>query len=589
MRLSRLFLLTTTLLLSLVTLMLARSVMADRQTLHAAEAGLVAMQRAYLAMKVAEKASAERGPTIPVLNDREPPDPARRQRLQEFRATTDRAFAEALAALDGAADAPSLRAQAELTRGREELGRARIEVDRVAALPLSERSAPGRRLTRAPIDQMFAVIDTVLGGVTTLSASAEAVYPELAMPLVGARYAAELREYAGRLGSQFTAPLASQAPLGPEERREIPQLVGRIEQLRKLITVQASVSGASPATHSAIDAMQARYFGEDLPFIHALTELGQPAGPAFSGYGMDSAAFVARYVPPMKSIVELRDSLFAGAREAATQRVQATEARMWTNAGLGLAILCIEVGVFLLIRHRVLVPVLRNTRAMVGIMQGRVEPSDNVPPGLRRDEIGDMERAVAALRDATLRGRALEAEREQLIERLREAGDTDFLTGLPNRRAFSERAAALLIQARRHDWPLALVVFDLDHFKLVNDQHGHPVGDRALRHVAELCRQQVRGDELLARHGGEEFVILAPDCSPEAAAQLAERLRLALQDAALPSDGGQTLRLSASFGVACALARSLGELDGLFREADRALYAAKAAGRNRVQLAPEMA
>ncbi|WP_373743484.1 GGDEF domain-containing protein, partial [Achromobacter insuavis] len=189
---------------------------------------------------------------------------------------------------------------------------------------------------------------------------------------------------------------------------------------------------------------------------------------------------------------------------------------------------------------------------------------------------------VAALRDAMLRSRALELGRERLIEQLRVASDTDFLTGLPNRRAFVERAAGLLAQARRHGWAVALVVFDLDHFKHVNDLHGHPVGDAVLRATAELARSEVRDGELLARHGGEEFVILAADCRPDEAVRLAERLRAKLAGTTITPPDGPTLQLTASFGIACAEPRNLIDLDGLFREADRALYAAKAEGRNRV-------
>ncbi|MFG6486351.1 diguanylate cyclase [Roseateles sp. BYS78W] len=578
MRLTRLFLLTTGLLLSLVTALLLHSSWADWRHVDASELGLAAMQRAYLAMKVAETASAERGPAIPVLNDTEPPDPAKRARLTDFRHATDTALDQALAAVAGLADPASVSARAQLEQARTELARARVEVDRVAALPHAERSAPGRRLTRAPIDQMFAVIDTVLGAVTTQSAAAEAVYPELAMPLVGARYAAELREYAGRLGSQFTTPLATQLPLERGDEREIAVLTGRIEQLRKLISLQARVSRASAPLQAAIATMEARYFGVGLPLVRELTERGQSGQP----YGLDSAAFVGRYVPPMKSIVELRDTLFAAARDDATARVAAVRRDMAINATLGLAVLCIELTVFLLIRHRVLLPLLRGTRGMNAIMDGRDLPSDHLPPVTREDEIGDMQRAVAALRDATLRRRALEAEREQLIGQLRVASDTDFLTGLPNRRAFAEQAARLLAQGRRHGWPLALLVFDLDHFKRINDQHGHPAGDAVLRAVAELARCQVRQGELLARYGGEEFIILAIDCRPAEAALLAERLREALADNPVVLPGDVRLQVTASFGLACTEARALLDLDSLYREADRALYRAKAEGRNRV-------
>ena len=579
MRLTRLFLLTTGLLLSLVSALLLRSIWADWRQVDAAELGLAAMQRAYLGMKVAEKASAERGPAIPVLNDTQPADPAKRARLQEFRRITDAAFDEALDALAHSTEPASLSARAQLAQARQQLDRARAEVDRVAALPHALRSAPGQRLTRAPIDLMFAVIDTVLAGVTTQSAAAEAVYPELAMPLVSARYAAELREYAGRLGSQFTTPLATGLPLGREEQREIPLLTGRIEQLRQLISLQARASRAEAPLQAAIAKMEAQYFGTDLPFIALMTERGL----AGQGYGMDSATFVARYVPPMKSIVELRDTMFSAARDAATARVADARWRMAVNAGLGLAVLCIELTVFLLIRRRVLSPLLRITRAMSAVMEGRDVPAQTLAPVARNDEIGDMKRAVVALQAATARSRALEAEREQLISQLRQASDTDFLTGLLNRRAFTEQATGLLAQARRHGWPVALTVFDLDHFKRINDEHGHPAGDAVLRAVADLARGQVRRGELLARHGGEEFIVLAVDCRADEALQLAERLRLTLADAPIPLPDGRTLHVTASFGLAWVPPRRIADLDTMYRDADSGLYRAKSAGRNCVR------
>ncbi|PZP32946.1 MAG: GGDEF domain-containing protein [Roseateles depolymerans] len=574
MRLTRLFLLTTGLLLGLVTALLLRSVWADRQRVVTAELGLAAMERAYLTMTVAEKASAERGPTIPVLNDTEPASPELHARLANFRQATDAAFDAALNALREAEDAASAAALADLEQARVELAAARREVDRVAALPHASRSAPGQRLTRGPIDQLFAVIDTVLGSATLLSAAAEAIYPALAVPLVGARYAAEMREYAGRLGSQFTTALATGQPLAELERREIPELIGRIEQLRKLIALQLRVGKQDATLHAALDGLETRYFAVSLPFARRQAELGQ-SGPL----GVDSAAFVARYVPPMKSIVELRDAMFESARRSAARELADTRQRLVVNTALGVAVLCVEIAVFLLIRHRVLLPLLRSTRVMNAIMAGEIP--DEPPPVNRRDEVGDMKRAVAALREATLRRRTLEREREQLFEQLRIASDTDFLTGLPNRRAFAVRATELLAQARRQGWPMALLVFDLDHFKRVNDLHGHQAGDQVLREAAERARSQVRRGELLARLGGEEFVVLATDCRPEQAAQLAERLRATLADTSMPV-GNQSLQVTASFGLACAEARDVSDLDALFREADRALYRAKELGRNRV-------
>lgn len=575
MRLSRLFLCSTALLLGLVSLMLARTMWTDWQGLERAESGLAAMDLAYEAMRVAERASAERGPTIPVLND--PPSDALRERLTQFRASTDEVLQRTLQALRDRPEADLRAALPVLERAAQQLQAARAEVEQVAALPLAERQAVGQRITRAPIDSLFAVIDTVLEAVTLLSAAAERIHPSLSLPLVGSRYAAELREHAGRLGSQFTAPLASGAPLGPQERDGIPRLLGRIEQLKTLLDVKARTSLADPRIAAALQAQQSRYFGESLPFIAELTARGLAGQP----YGMDSASFVARYVPAMKSIVELRDALHRVGREQALAEVEAAAQRLRVNAAIGGAILLLELVVFLTLRRRVLGPLLASTGHMVGLMQGKLDIA--LPPTQRSDEIGDLQRAVATLQRSLARTQELELEREALIAELQQLSHRDHLTGLMNRRAFDELAPAQLAQAARHGWPLALLLFDLDHFKRVNDEHGHGAGDAVLRHVARIAQAQLRSADLLARYGGEEFIALLPDCDADAALALAERLRLALQQQPLRLDDGRLLDLSASFG----LAAGQGELslDGLFGRADAALYAAKADGRNQVQLA----
>ena len=132
-----------------------------------------------------------------------------------------------------------------------------------------------------------------------------------------------------------------------------------------------------------------------------------------------------------------------------------------------------------------------------------------------------------------------------------------------------------------------MVLVDLDHFKAVNDAHGHPVGDQVLVHVAQLLRDGVRATDLVARMGGEEFVLILPDTSPAAACALADKLRLALYTT--PWQGqGVSLPLSASFGVGVA---GPGEVDfaACYAAADAALYEAKRAGRNRVSLSPSSA
>jgi diguanylate cyclase (GGDEF)-like protein len=162
-----------------------------------------------------------------------------------------------------------------------------------------------------------------------------------------------------------------------------------------------------------------------------------------------------------------------------------------------------------------------------------------------------------------------------LSRQLRVQSVTDALTGLPNRRAFDERLVLETALAARYPRPLAVVMLDLDRFKDINDRHGHPAGDRVLRAVARVLDRQRRASDLVARHGGEEFAAVLPHTDARAALVWAERVRAAI--AAIPG-----LPITASLGVAAVQGPAAVTPEALIEASDRALYAAKEAGRNRV-------
>jgi diguanylate cyclase (GGDEF)-like protein len=180
--------------------------------------------------------------------------------------------------------------------------------------------------------------------------------------------------------------------------------------------------------------------------------------------------------------------------------------------------------------------------------------------------------------------RALAARNERLLAKVEEEARVDPLTGMLNRRGLDERLDAEISRASRDGSPLGAVVFDLDHFKLVNDEHGHEVGDRVLAWLGTLLKEQARGVDVAARAGGEEFVVLLPRADADAAEAFAERVRLAVAAAGPESGRGRmgvsaTLLLTVSAGAASADAPVDGP--GLLAAADQALYAAKRGGRNR--------
>lgn len=158
----------------------------------------------------------------------------------------------------------------------------------------------------------------------------------------------------------------------------------------------------------------------------------------------------------------------------------------------------------------------------------------------------------------------------RLYQRLEEVSLTDALTGLGNRRSFDQRLAEEVARCRRNHLPLSLVLLDLDHFKRINDEHGHPAGDAALRAVGHTIQTRMRAGEIAARIGGDEFAVLLPNADLAGACAFAEWIAEALSR----SDLGDGVTVSGSTGCA---ALGDGGSASLIREADKALYAAKRA------------
>jgi two-component system cell cycle response regulator len=172
--------------------------------------------------------------------------------------------------------------------------------------------------------------------------------------------------------------------------------------------------------------------------------------------------------------------------------------------------------------------------------------------------------------------------RTRLYEQAERLATTDGLTGLVNRRTFNAQLERRLREAQRYGRPLSLVLLDIDHFKKVNDGHGHPAGDAVLRGVARIAQSQARDADIVARYGGEEMALVLPETDARGALAIAERIRLAVEKAQHPTEAGP-LRVTLSAGVATWPGG--GELpEDLVASADKALYRAKQSGRNRVEV-----
>lgn len=213
-------------------------------------------------------------------------------------------------------------------------------------------------------------------------------------------------------------------------------------------------------------------------------------------------------------------------------------------------------------------------------LSGSGGPEDKVK-GL---DLGAVDYVTKPFDSFELRARVNAALRtKRLQDLLIEHAKLDPLTGLANRLGLMERLHQEWTRIQRHGGDLSFIMGDVDHFKRINDTHGHVVGDQALRAVAEAIAGECRSSDLPSRYGGEEFAIIAPGATAPEAARLAERCRKAV-DAIRLRVGSETVGATASFGVADAL--DVATPEALSQRADDALLQAKRAGRNRVEIYP---
>jgi diguanylate cyclase (GGDEF)-like protein len=213
-----------------------------------------------------------------------------------------------------------------------------------------------------------------------------------------------------------------------------------------------------------------------------------------------------------------------------------------------------------------------------------LESTNGTFVGGRRIERAELESGerIAVGPNVTLSFAIVDSQAERMAHELYESAVRDTLTKAHNRRYLLERLGSEIAYARRHATPLSLVLFDIDHFKRVNDSHGHLAGDAALREVAALVVRMIRVEDVFARFGGEEFIVLTRGVEHAGAGRFSERLRAAIEKLEIVAEGA-TIRVTISAGYASVseLPTAQRNAEGLIRLADERLFTAKEGGRNR--------
>lgn len=512
-----------------------------------------------LILDAANLLSAERGPSNSLLGDNGAVPGVLRDRLTAFRARSD-AILDQLSMLSGGGVPAKL-----LKPVREQLFEGRREVDRVAALPRASRSLED---VQSVIESMFRVIDSFQSVITWKAGALIASSPKLAEPVMTGRIFGELREYGGRLGSHIIAPIAVSRPLPLSNLVDAHRTRGRILELWNLAGDLVVASRSDPRLMLPMRDAERLFFGEGLGLIDRLIAEGRVSG----NYTMTADEFTVRFVATLKPLEQLRGAFLDVAIERLTETRNTALVILVVTIVTTMVILAVLVGLVIAAQRFVFGPLMRAREAVIALAEDRPVL---VPP--ERTHATEMRRlfdAIGILHDSL-------AERASLTRRLQLQAETDGLTGLMNRRALDMIGESHTSSQVMADG-VCLILMDIDHFKSINDRHGHLEGDRVLRESVKLIRPMLGANDLFARFGGEEFVIVSPGCDLGEALALAERIRALLEACPIALSGGTTVNVTASFGVAKG---SLGQLAWrrLIEAADAALYRAKSDGRNCVR------
>ena len=441
MRLQKILLILALVLATLVAGQMLYTLSGALSQLRNGATALQAMQNLRLVLVAAEMASRERGPSNGILGDDLPQDPQKLAALTLARYKTDSALKELAAATQHQAGNNAvltnilLNAQLQLQLGRH-------SIDAIAALPRNQRSP---EQIRAAIAQMFLVIDDLSPAALQLTNIAQATYPAQSNFLLAARYAAEMREFAGRLGSHFTVALTKRQRIEAAELSAIHELLGRIDEIHASLLERVQAHQGDITVEEATTTMQNHYFQSAIPYVQAQLEIGVSS----ANYSTDAAGFARRYVPDMDSIIDLRNTLLDEAlRNALTDQAASRNAAyliiFWTIVSLVLL-----VSLLFVLEYRISRPLRRAIQLILDVAHGRYDIQ--IPTLKYKDEMAEVLAAIGVLRDSGLARRKAEALVEEKSAELSKANQALLETAAALEMRVAERTTALhdaLLQAQ---------------------------------------------------------------------------------------------------------------------------------------------
>lgn len=518
-----------------------------------------------LALDVANLFSAERWSAITAIASESAAGGLEKQHIEELRQRTDAAL---IRLSSRSVSSFGLRSkavpQAMLRAVVDELAHARRHIDRLAAIPRQHLKADD---IHSAIEGMLIASDRLRLIFSLFSDRLIYHNANLAAAVLSGQMVADISEHGGRMFSQVITSVIFGQALPAVNKIDSRHSQGSVIALWNMIDHDAAVY-QNEALVSARMKVTRMFLAEGLTLIDMVIRQGSKDGR----YSVTAAELADRFIPTLQPLETFRYALL----DTATRQYRDARAQALTTLiAVGLVtifILAILAGLLLSLRRHIFQPLLEARHA---VLLSASDRPIQLASMATRGEVKALLHAIEILSGQF-------QQRAAQLNQLKYQAETDYLTSLLNRRALDQIVRNLTQDHNSGTGRISLILIDIDHFKMVNDNYGHLTGDKILMETAALLRSHVQPGYMTARFGGEEFAIVAPETDLVVAIATARKLKAALQRHRFIALNGETVNITASFGVATGRKQS-GHWLALVKQADTALYRAKADGRNRIR------
>ena len=507
---------------------------------------------------LANKISKERAPANKVLSSTPEEIHQRQQELEIYRKEVDQQFEHTAKVLQQVGF-PHLSQRLE-SAVRPSLEQGRLHIDSYAKIPWEQRNAQALDQAIAAMFKAWDSCRTILKGVVIASNTTSTSQNNFISQIL---FLSDLRDQAGRAASIIMAYVTFDQPIPAANLTRAMQVQYRIHYLWDLIgTLQPEEDKTEEFNrlHNAVDTV---FIQKGLPIVSSLVEESIQQVP----YHLTGTELTNAMVDKFATVVDLQSYLLEYSNQVAEREKSSHLQQLLWTVLLSFVSLGAAIATMIFARKSVFQPLIEARQILFTL-------SEN---GDTKALSSNAHTKSESLFTAIQRLQQMLQQRDALEFRLKNIAHSDPLTGLANRFALEEYTRFLESHPSQFS-QTCLMIIDIDHFKQVNDQYGHIIGDEVIQFVAQCLKDNVRTSDLLVRYGGDEFLVLIENIDFDNARKIADKIRSEVEDAYILSENGDQIQVSVSVGVAIGAPSWI----SLFTKADKALFVAKGQGRNAV-------